>query len=178
MTIKSKSITLVDVDAIIPHPKNSNRHSIEQIKRLAKLIKHNGFRQPLIVSNHSGFLIAGHGRLEASKLLGMEKLPVIYQDLKNDAEEFQFLTADNAIQAWSELDMQSVHEFLDSVDEFDMELLGINKFSVDDVDSSDNKEVSFDETKEFSLLIVCCDELDQADLYSEFQTRELDCKIL
>lgn len=132
MSIKSKDITLVDIDAITPHPKNNNRHSIEQIKRLSKLIKHNGFRVPLIISNLSGFLIAGHGRLDAAKGLKMTEVPVIYQDFKNEAEEYQFLTADNTIQAWSELDMQAVHDFLEDMpDDFDTELLGIDGFEHD-----------------------------------------------
>ena len=68
--IRSKKIELVDIDKIVPNPKNNNKHPEEQIERLAKLIKHNGFRVPVIVSNMCGFLICGHGRLEAAKKIG------------------------------------------------------------------------------------------------------------
>lgn len=85
MEIKSESIKMVDINSIIPNPKNANRHSIEQIERLAKLIKYQGFRNPLIVSNRTGLLASGHGRLEAAKLLNMTKIPVIYQDFSSSS---------------------------------------------------------------------------------------------
>lgn len=123
--IKSESITLVGIDSIIPNPKNANRHSIEQIKRLEKLITYQGFRNPLIVSNRTGFLIVGHGRLEAAINLGLEKLPVIYQDFKDEAQEYSYLVSDNEIARWSELDLHSVHLEIESLEISDEHLLGI-----------------------------------------------------
>ena len=52
--IQSKDIQMVDIEKIVPNPKNANRHSIEQIERLVKLIKYQGFRNPLIVSKRTG----------------------------------------------------------------------------------------------------------------------------
>jgi len=85
--VKAKTVEMVDIDSIIINPRNTNKHPPKQIHRLAKLIKHNGFRVPLIVSNRSGFLIAGHGRLEAAKVAGLEMLPIIKQDFSSEAEE-------------------------------------------------------------------------------------------
>ena len=65
--IKSKDIKIVDVDLLIECPKNNNSHPEEQIERLAKLITHTGFRNPLVVSNRSGFVLCGHGRIAAAK---------------------------------------------------------------------------------------------------------------
>ena len=87
-SIKSDKISIVDIEQVIPNPKNANRHSIEQIKRLEKLIKYQGFRNPLIISNRTGFLVVGHGRLEAAINLGMQKVPVIYQDFESEAQEY------------------------------------------------------------------------------------------
>ena len=123
--IKSESITLVDIDSIIPNPKNANIHSIEQIKRLEKLITYQGFRNPLIVSNRTGFLIVGHGRLEAAINLGLEKLPVIYQDFKDEAQEYSYLISDNEIARWSELDKQAIFDLKDEIQFDDMEMLGL-----------------------------------------------------
>jgi ParB-like chromosome segregation protein Spo0J len=136
LEIRSKDIKLVDVDSIIPNPKNANRHSIEQIKRLEKLIKYQGFRNPLIISNRTGFLIAGHGRLEAAKNLGIDKLPVIYQDFENEAQEYAYLVSDNEIARWAELDKQAVHIELLELD-LDVELLGIEKFDLLDAEEID-----------------------------------------
>lgn len=135
--IKSESITLVDIDSIIPNPKNANRHSIEQIKRLEKLITYQGFRNPLIVSNRTGFLIVGHGRLTAAQNLGIEKLPVIYQDFKDEAQEYAYLISDNEIARWAELDKHLVYTELKDLDLDDIELLGLEDFELPDVDVLD-----------------------------------------
>ena len=132
--IKSKNIELVDIDSIIPNPKNANRHSIEQIKRLEKLIKYQGFRNPLIVSNRTGFLVVGHGRLEAAKNLGMNKVPVIYQDFKDEAQEYAYLISDNEIARWAELDMHSVYTELKEIEIDDVEMLGLEHFEIPDVE--------------------------------------------
>jgi ParB-like chromosome segregation protein Spo0J len=129
--IKSKNIELVDIDSIIPNPKNANRHSIEQIKRLEKLIKYQGFRNPLIVSNRTGFLVVGHGRLEAAINLGMKQVPVIKQDFESEAQEYAYLISDNEIARWAELDKQAVFDEIENMPELNIELLAIEDFSLE-----------------------------------------------
>ncbi len=137
MNIESREIKIVKVDAIKPHPKNANVHSKEQIDRLAKIISYSGFRQPLVVSNLSGFLISGHGRLEAAMQLGMKEVPVIYEDFEDEAMEFQHLTADNAIASWAELDLSKINQdFLQFGPEFDVDLLGIKDFVLEPLDKA------------------------------------------
>lgn len=135
--IKSKEIKLIDIFEIIPNPKNANRHSIEQIKRLEKLIKYQGFRNPLVISNRTGFLLAGHGRLEAAKNLGIEKLPVTYQDFENEAQEYSYLVSDNEIARWAELDYQSLYDELQGIEIEDIDLLGIEDFKLPEIEELD-----------------------------------------
>ena len=71
---------LVDVEKLVPNPKNNNIHPKKQIERLAKIIDFQGQRAPVVVSTRSGFIVKGHGRLEAIKKLGWEKCAVDYQD--------------------------------------------------------------------------------------------------
>jgi len=125
MDIKSKEIKIVDIDSLVLNPDNNNRHSIEQVELLAKGIKHNGFRVPIIVSNRSGFVISGHGRIDAAKLLEIKEIPAIFEDFKDEAEEYQFLTFDNEIARWAELDRHAVYTKLEALPEIDIELLGI-----------------------------------------------------
>jgi len=136
MEIKAKEITFVNIDSLIPNPKNNNKHPKEQIERLSKLIKYQGFRNPLVVSSRSGFVLCGHGRIEAAKLAGMKQVPVMYQDFENEAQEYAYLTSDNAIASWAELDLSLVNtEMLDLGPDFDIELLGIENFTIDPIDS-------------------------------------------
>jgi hypothetical protein len=131
MEIKSKEIKLLDIESIICNPKNNNKHPAEQIKILEKNIKYQGFRNPLVISGRSGFLIAGHGRLEAAKNLGIKKIPVMIQDFENEAQEYAYLTSDNAIAAWAEIDLSLINmEISDLGMDFDIDLLGIKDFKL------------------------------------------------
>ena len=174
--IKSESITLVDIDSIIPNPKNANRHSIEQIKRLEKLITYQGFRNPLIVSNRTGFLIVGHGRLTAAQNLGIEKLPVIYQDFTDEAQEYAYLISDNEIARWAELDKQAVHLELDNLD-IELDMLGIDDFlKLEDEKPPEDKpvELSF----EYKLEVDCNDEITQQQIMGELHDQGLKVRVL
>lgn len=138
MEIKSKEIQIVDVDSLIPNPKNNNKHPKEQIERLAKLIKYQGFRNPLVVSNRSGFVLCGHGRIEAAKKAGLKQVPVMFQDFENEAQEYAYLTSDNAIASWAELDLSAVNtEMLDLGPDFDIDLLGIKDFVIEPIEKFD-----------------------------------------
>jgi len=135
MEIKTKEIKIVDIDLLTENPKNNNTHPDDQIERLAKLITHTGFRNPLVVSNRSGFVLCGHGRIAAAKKAGMKELPVIYQDFKDEAEEYAYMTADNAIHNWSSIDLAKVNsEMLDLGPDFDIDMLGIKDFVIEPIE--------------------------------------------
>ena len=132
MEIRSKEILMVPIDQITPNQANNNRHSAEQLDRLAKIIKHQGFRNPLTVSNQSGLLVAGHARWEVAKRLGITELPVMFQDFNSPADEYAHMTADNAIASWAELDLSMVNSMLpDFGPDLDISLLGIKDFLLD-----------------------------------------------
>ncbi len=67
MQIRANEIKLVSLDEIKLNPRNRNKHSKEQISRLAEIITYQGFRNPLIISNRSGHCVAGEGRYLAAK---------------------------------------------------------------------------------------------------------------
>lgn len=109
-------IKYISVDNIAPNPKNRNKHSQDQIEFLAKIIESVGFRVPLIVSSTSGYLVKGHGSLAAAKKIGIEQVPVIYQEFADSKIEYQFMVADNEIARWSELDVLGFKADLDELE--------------------------------------------------------------
>lgn len=122
----------VAIDEIKPNPKNRNVHSDEQITRLVEILKYQGWRHPLIVSNQSGQLVVGHGRLLAAKKLKMKMVPVIYQDFDSMEQEYAFAVSDNAIASWAELDLSGINADVgDLGPDFNLELLGIENFNLD-----------------------------------------------
>jgi DNA modification methylase len=126
---------LVPVSELKPHPKNRNKHPPEQIDRLAAILRYQGFRYPIKVSNRSGFITSGHGRLEAAQLNGWDAVPVNYQDYESDEQEYADVQSDNAIASWSELDLSGINTDLgDLGPDFDIDLLGIRDFVLEPVE--------------------------------------------
>lgn len=133
--IKSKEIKIVKIKDLKLNPRNRNKHPKEQIERLQKLIEYQGFRNPVIVSNQSGMVVVGHGRLAAAKKMGLKEVPVIYQDFESPDQEHAYLISDNAIASWSELDLSSINtDIQDMGPDFDIDLLGIKNFTIDVAD--------------------------------------------
>ena len=59
-----------------PNPQNARTHSKRQIKMIAESIKAFGFANPILIEQNN-IIIAGHGRVEAAKLLGLTEVPTI-----------------------------------------------------------------------------------------------------
>jgi DNA modification methylase len=120
---------MVPISELAPHPKNRNSHPKEQIDRLAAILKYQGWRYPVKVSNLSGFITSGHGRLEAARLNGWKEVPVSFQDYADEDQEYADLTADNAVASWSELDLSGINtDLADLGPDFDLDMLGIRDF--------------------------------------------------
>lgn len=134
-------IVEVEISKLKPHPKNPNNHSKEQIDRLAKIIAAQGFRNPVVVSNQSGYVVAGHGRLASAKQVGFKTVPVSYQDFKNEDHEYAHMVADNSISDWAELDLSAINnEILNLGTDLDIELLGLRDFKIDLSDKEEKEE--------------------------------------
>ncbi len=148
MKINCTYSELLDIHKLVPNPKNPNQHPKEQIQRLAKIIDYQGQRHPVIISKRSGFVVVGHGRLEAIKLLGWDQIAVDYQDFESEAQEYAFVVADNAISGWAELDLSIINaDMIDFGPELDLEQLGLKDFKLDLIEkiesdySDKNKEI-------------------------------------
>lgn len=132
--VDASKFVLVPIDELKPNTKNRNSHPDDQIDDFVKIIKEIGFRIPLTVSNRTGLIAGGHGRLLAAKKIGMTHLPVIYQDFKSDEEEYIFGVSDNAISQRSYLDLSGINTDIPDLGPFDITLLGIKDFQVEVAD--------------------------------------------
>lgn len=130
--IHCKYDELLDPKKLKNHPKNRNKHGQDQIERLSELYKYHGIRHPVIVSNLSKCIVAGHGRKLAAIRAGVDKMPVVYQDFESSEAEYAFIQADNAIALWAELDLSGINSDLaDLGPDFDINMLGIQDFTLD-----------------------------------------------
>lgn len=178
---KNDKIVWVDINELKPHKDNTNRHPKEQIERLAKIINYQGFRSPIVVSNLSGFIVSGHGRLEAAKKLGLTKVPVSYQDFEDEKMELAHLNADNAIALWAEIDMKAMTESLNEINfDLDLDFLGFKDFRLDESeknDSEDKKEKEYIDEHRFLLQIEFQNEQELALAYEKL-SEDYECKII
>lgn len=123
---------IVDIAEVTPNPKNPNTHPPEQIELLAKIIQGQGWRAPVTVSTLSGMVVRGHGRLMAAQLLGLDAVPVDYQNYASEDDELADLLADNKISELSEIDNKKLAEAFANID---LEIIneGLTGFSADEV---------------------------------------------
>lgn len=124
---------VVGIDDVKPHPENPNTHPKAQVEKLSKLIARIGWRHPIVVSNLSGCIIAGHGRLMAAQLLKLTEVPVDYQDFATRDEEIAMLVADNVIPELAKMDDDALSKLVKEIDagEFDAGLLGFEDKEID-----------------------------------------------
>lgn len=119
------AVEIWDIEKIKPHPKNPKKHSPEQVKNLAELIKRNGWTQPIVVEK-DGTIIAGHGRRLAALELGLKKLPVICRADLTPEQATALRLADNRIASTDydlKLEQEALAELMGSVD-FSLTILG------------------------------------------------------
>ena len=76
MTRQHLTIADVVVSQLRPYPKNARTHSKKQIRQIADSITRFGFTNPVLISDDNE-IIAGHGRVEAAKLIGMKNVPTV-----------------------------------------------------------------------------------------------------
>jgi len=126
---------LVDVTELVANPRNPNKHSDKQVALLAKIIRHQGWRSPITVSNRSGFVVTGHGRLQAAILLGEQLVPVDRQDFATEADEWAHLVADNRIAELADADKSMIADLLKDLDAegLDMDLTGFDMQALEEL---------------------------------------------
>ena len=96
MTNLAQRIELWPVDRLKPYDRNARTHSPEQVAKIAASIVEFGFTNPILVDSAEG-IIAGHGRLMASRKLGLSEVPVIVLDHLTDAQRRAYVLADNKL---------------------------------------------------------------------------------
>ena len=135
------------VSDIKPYPKNARKHPKKQIDLLVESIKRFGFDSPIIIDKNNE-VIAGHGRLEAAKQLGMEDVPVIQKESLTEKEVRAYRLMDNKIQELAEWDRDLALEELKAIE--DKQLQELTGFDMDLL--IDVKEDEFDAQAEYDKI--------------------------
>jgi len=124
---QSIQVEYVAVADLIPYVANSRTHSDEQVTQIAASIREFGFTNPILTDGEGG-IIAGHGRLQAAKKLGLREVPTIALKGLTKAQRRAYVIADNklALNAGWDMEMLSAEILGLSEDGFDLGLIGFS----------------------------------------------------
>jgi DNA modification methylase len=131
-TIQPAAIEPMPVASLRPRPGNARTHSKRQVRQIADSIRQFGFNNPVLIGE-DGDIIAGHGRVEAAKLLGLDCVPTMRLAHLNAAQRRAYVLADNklALNAGWDRELLAIElQGLIEID-FDVELTGFSPTEID-----------------------------------------------
>jgi ParB-like chromosome segregation protein Spo0J len=125
----SKRLTVIysPITSIAPADRNARTHSQAQIAQLVRSVREFGWTNPILIDEHAT-IIAGHGRLEAARSLGMAEVPTITLAGLSDAQRRALALADNKLAlnaGWDEALLAGELDALRGLD-FDVSLIGFS----------------------------------------------------
>jgi DNA modification methylase len=127
------------IASLVPYARNARTHSEAQVAQLAASVREWGWTIPILV-DEAGGIIAGHGRVLAGRMLGLEDVPVMIAKGWSEAKRRAYVIADNklALNAGWDAEMLAFEVSDLAAVAFDMTLVG---FSVEEL-----AELASDET--------------------------------
>jgi hypothetical protein len=124
-------VTFLPISDLATNPRNARTHSPRQIQEIARSIERFGFNNPVLIDERNQ-IIAGHGRVEAAKLLGRERVPTLRIGHLSDQDKRAFIIADNRLAEKAGWDPEILAiELQGLIEDFDVELTG---FSIPEVE--------------------------------------------
>jgi DNA modification methylase len=128
------SIVYASIGSLRPYTKNARIHTKQQIKMIAESIKAFGFTNPILTDENNN-IVAGHGRVEAAKLIGMVNVPTVCLGNLTSDQIRAYVIADNRLAekaGWDESILAIELQYLLSVDlGFEVSITG---FEVPEID--------------------------------------------
>ena len=123
-----------EVEKLKPHARNPRKHSKKQVRKIAESMQFFGFNNPVLIDANDR-IVAGHGRIEAAKLLGIKKVPTVRLEHMTEDQIRAYVLADNRlaeIAGWDEellaLELQDLTEL--EID-FDVTITGFEAAEID-----------------------------------------------
>ncbi len=125
-------IECLPVATLRPYKRNARRHSKAQVGQIAESIRRFGFTNPVLIGDN-GEIVAGHGRVEAARRLGMETVPTMRLSHLSETERRAYVLADNKLALNAGWDNEVLAIELQELTELDFDL-STTGFSVAEID--------------------------------------------
>jgi hypothetical protein len=128
-----RRIEMVPLDRLIASKRNARTHSKRQIRQIADAIRRFGFNNPVLIDDGDE-IIAGHGRVEAAKLLDLNTVPALRLSHLTAVEKRGYAIADNRIGEKSGWNRKLLAVELQSLIDLDFEVVGLTGFELGEID--------------------------------------------
>jgi DNA modification methylase len=115
------ALTYRPVGDLIPDPHNARTHPKRQIEQLRASIETFGFTNP-ILADPEGRIIAGHGRLQAAKAIGLAEVPTIILSGLSEMQKRALRIADNKIALNAGWDLEILQKELGELASIDVDI--------------------------------------------------------
>jgi DNA modification methylase len=115
------ALTYRPVGDLIPDPRNARTHPKRQIEQLRASIEAFGFTNP-ILADPDGRIIAGHGRLQAARAMGLAEVPTITLSGLTEAQKRALRIADNKIALNAGWDLEILQKELGELASIDVDI--------------------------------------------------------
>jgi DNA modification methylase len=123
------------LDQLHFNPNNARTHSKRQIRQIKASMREFGFTNPVLVDCNNT-IVAGHGRAEAAKLLGITEVPTIRLDRLTKEQIRAYIIADNKLAenaGWDKEILVIEFEYLSMLENVDFDET-ITGFEVPEID--------------------------------------------
>ncbi len=135
------------IDKLAPNPRNACVHSPSQIRKIADCINRFGFNSTVKIDGNN-MILAGHGRVEAAKLLGLDTVPTLRLNHLSKSEARAYALADNRLAELAGLDKEILaiefKELMELELDFDLTITGYEipeiDFTIQSLESKQAKE--------------------------------------
>jgi hypothetical protein len=130
-SIENTKIEYLDINTLIPYVNNPRKNL--NVDKVASSILEFGFQQPIVIDKNKT-IIVGHTRYEASKKLGLTKVPVLIADL-SETQSKAYRIADNRLNEdslWDNKLLDLEIKELESLN-FDKTILGFDQKEIEGI---------------------------------------------
>ncbi len=165
----------IAINELKPYENNARLHSDEQIEMIVNSINEFGFVAPVIIDENNMILV-GHGRTEAAKRAGLEKVPFRRVTHLTDEQKRAYILADNKLSDLGDWDFEILTEELQNIQidmtEFGFADLNFEEYEPERTDMSENIK------NHFEIVVECNNENEQRRIFEKLTSEGLTCRVL
>ena len=132
-SVPNLQIEYLRPERLRPSPNNARTHSKKQLKQIARSIERFGFVNPVLIADDFE-IVAGHGRIEAAKMLGLKEVPTVRLSNLSPAERRTYIITDNRLAELAGWDRDVLAIELQGLLDLEFDDVELTGFSIAEID--------------------------------------------